>query len=170
MCSVEKFMGGSCFGGLRLLGDGHLDGSSYTRCCLPLTCSESHRSRSNKLGLPWLSCFWTSIAHLDCKGPGSFWTAMFRFVSLKRSANESLSVKGDDSWRQCLLQLRKTSMILRAWWWCVLKSSNGCTHNLSRVSESCFEHSKSQYVICTIFSKELDFWLCGTSYSVLKIR
>ena len=86
MCSVEEFMGRSCFGGLPLLGGGHLTGSSYTRCCLAQTGSESHRSRSNKLGLPWLSCFWTSIAHLDCKGPGSFWTAMFRFVSLKRSA------------------------------------------------------------------------------------
>ena len=49
MCSVEEFMGGSCFGGLCLLGGGHFAGSSYNRCCLALSCSESHRSRSNKL-------------------------------------------------------------------------------------------------------------------------
>ena len=52
MCSVDEFMGRSCFGGLRLLGGGHLTGSSYTRCCLAVTGSESDRSRSNKLGLP----------------------------------------------------------------------------------------------------------------------
>ena len=77
MCSVEEFMGGSCFGGLCLLGGGHLAGSSYTRCCHALTCSESHRSTSNKLGLPWLSCSWTSIAIVHACKTRSFivrWT------------------------------------------------------------------------------------------------
>ena len=51
MCSVEELRGGSHFGGLDLLGREQFAGSSYTRCCLALTCSESHRSRSSKLGL-----------------------------------------------------------------------------------------------------------------------
>ena len=37
MYKVKEFMGGSSFGGLRLLGGRHFAGSSYARCCLALT-------------------------------------------------------------------------------------------------------------------------------------
>ena len=80
MYSVEEFIGGCCFGGLRLLGVGHFAGSLYTRCCLALTSSESHQSKSNRLGL----------------GLQKLRELLNSNIQIEIS-NETLSVKGDDS-------------------------------------------------------------------------